>query len=421
METTEGKTDPGAAVIDAFTCNWSAELNYIFPPFSLIGRTLKKLKKDKGQADFVVPYWLTQLWFALILQMLTQRPLLLPKNKNLLSLLFAPNKAHPLAKNLILMACHLSGNTLETKNIQQERPSWRPATKKQYSTYFIRWQEFTRKCTIDPLLPSVNQVLDFLAELFDSGLQYSAVNTARSALSTILTVDNVPIGCHPLLKCFMKGEYEQRPTLPRYGRTWDIPVVFELLKSWSPLDSLSLERLTLKLAVLLALTTGTEMSLSVTQSVLCNRDILFLKNRVELQVKKLLKHSKPGVKMPKFVIPKSSDVNNCVVHVLYVYMEKNKAVNKDTNLFISFVKPHKNVGRSTIGRWIKSVMALAGIDVSVFSVHSTRADSVSKAQSKDLPLDITLGTAGWTNAKTFHKFYFRPSDSVPSFSTTVVN
>ena len=37
-------------------------------------------------------------------------------------------------------------------------------------------------------------------------------------------------------------------------------------------------------------------------------------------------------------------------------MEKTKPLrsNKDTNLFISFVKPHKNVGRSTIGRWIKS-------------------------------------------------------------------
>ena len=263
-------------------------------------------------------------------------------------------------------------------------------------------------------------MLDFLAELFESGLQYSAVNTARSALSTFLTVDNVPIGCHPLLKRFMKGVYEERPTLPRYGRTWDVSVVLELLKSWSPLDILSLKRLTLKLAMLLALTTAQRCQ---TLSVLCIRDILFLENRVEIQVKKLLKHSRPGVKMPKFVIPKSSDVSNCVVHALSVYMQKTKPLrsNKDTNLFISFVKPHKNVGRSTIGRWIKSVMALAGIDVSVFSAHSTRAASVSKAQSKDLPLDIILDTAGWSNAKTFHKFYFRSSDPVPSFATTVVH
>ena len=97
-------------------------------------------------------------------------------------------------------------------------------------------------------------------------------------------------------------------------------------------------------------------------------------------------------------------------------MQKTKPLrsNKDTNLFISFVKPHKNVGRS-------SVMALAGIDVSVFSAHRTRAASVSKAHSKDLPLDIILDTAGWSNAKTFHKFYFRSSDSVPSFATTVVH
>ena len=215
---------------------------------------------------------------------------------------------------------HLRNPKLSTRVDNIIFSSWRPATKKQYSTYFKRWQEFTRKWTIDPLRPSVNQVLDFLAELFESGLQYSTVNTARSALSTFLTVDNVQIGCHPLLKRFMKGVYEERPTLPRYGRTWDVSIVLELLKR-SPLDNLSLKRLTLKLAMLLALTTAQRCQ---TLSVLCIRDILFLENRVEIQVKKLLKHSRPGIKMPKFVIPKSSDVNN-LLFMSYLFIWKKQS------------------------------------------------------------------------------------------------
>ena len=114
------RPDPGATFINAFTCDWALEYNYIFPPFSLIGRVLKKLKEDQGQAILVIPYWPTQHWLPMMLQMLAHSPILLPKKKTLLSLPFAPNKVHPLSKNLMLMACRLSGIPSEVKNFQQK-------------------------------------------------------------------------------------------------------------------------------------------------------------------------------------------------------------------------------------------------------------------------------------------------------------
>ena len=63
----------------------------------------------------------------------------------------------------------------------------------------------------------MTQGINFLAELVDSGMGYSAVNTARSALSTILVVhESLTFGMHPLVKRFLKGVYEQKPSLPRY-------------------------------------------------------------------------------------------------------------------------------------------------------------------------------------------------------------
>jgi len=44
----------------------------------------------------------------------------------------------------------------------------------------------------------------------------------------------------------------------------------------------------------------------------------------------------------------------------------------------------------------------------LFTSHSTRAASVSKAKQKDVPLDEILSQAGWSTADTFRKFYDRP-------------
>ena len=52
------------------------------------------------------------------------------------------------------------------------------------------------------------------------------------------------------------------------------------------------------------------------------------------------------------------------------YITRTKPLRKDeTQLLISFVKPHKAVSKDTIGRWTESVLANAGIDTSQFGAH----------------------------------------------------
>jgi hypothetical protein len=58
--------------------------------------------------------------------------------------------------------------------------SWRSGTRKQYSTYMQQWME------TDYLHPTVKVVLEFLTNLYEKGLSYSTVNTARSALSSLV-------------------------------------------------------------------------------------------------------------------------------------------------------------------------------------------------------------------------------------------
>ena len=60
---------------------------------------------------------------------------------------------------------------------------------------------------------------------------------------------------------------------------------------------------------------------------------------------------------------------------------------------------------STISRWIKTVMAEAGIDCTKYKAHSVRAALVSRAASKSVPIEEILKTAGWASARVFSEFY----------------
>ena len=101
--------------------------------------------------------------------------------------------------------------------------SWRPGTKKQYEVYIKKWQTYCQEHSIDMGTTTATDVLNFLAKLAESGLGYSAVNTARGALTALLTLSKRnTIGNHPLIVRFMKGLFETNPPKPRYTSTWDV-------------------------------------------------------------------------------------------------------------------------------------------------------------------------------------------------------
>ena len=82
--------------------------------------------------------------------------------------------------------------------------------------------------------------------------------------------------------------------------------------------------------------------------------------------------------------------------------------NGEKHLFLSFKKPHHRVSKDTIGRWLKLIMSAAGVDTNRFKPHSTRAAAVSKAGKGDVPITEIMTKAGWTNERTFQKYYNKP-------------
>ena len=108
--------------------------------------------------------------------------------------------------------------------------SWRASTHRQYKTYIQKWVNFCNSEQTSLFSPSVNDVLTFLSKLFhESKLGYSAMNTARSAISSIATISDMPAGKHPLVRRFLKGVFNKKPTLPCYNVTWDVQIVLDYL------------------------------------------------------------------------------------------------------------------------------------------------------------------------------------------------
>ena len=107
----------------------------------------------------------------------------------------------------------------------------------------------------DPTTGPIEDIANFLAELFKDGYKYRSLNSYRSAISALHSkVDGHPIGQHPLITRMLIGVYNERPPLPRYSSFWDVGAVLKYLQSWGKNDQLSLRQLTLKSAMLMALT-----------------------------------------------------------------------------------------------------------------------------------------------------------------------
>ena len=96
----------------------------------------------------------------------------------------------------------------------------------------------------------------------------------------------------------------------------------------------------------------------------------------------------------------------CVYTVYTEYMVRTKTLRTNhSKLLLSYVKPYLPVTRDTISRWIKTVLARAKIKTSIYKAHSVIPASVSKAQENLMPVSKILSKAGWSNSKTFARFY----------------
>ena len=119
---------------------------------------------------------------------------------------------------------------------------------------FTKWSGWCAQRNRDPITGPVEDVINFLAQLFREGYLYQSFNSYRSAISAIHSkVDGQPVRQHPLVTRMLQGVYNETPLLPRYLTFWDVGVFLRYLRGLGENGTLSIRLLTLKSVMLLAL------------------------------------------------------------------------------------------------------------------------------------------------------------------------
>lgn len=279
-----------------------------------------------------------------------------------------------------------------------------PNTMKQYDVYWKKWFSFCNQLNINLYVASSTTILNFFTFMYNHGCQYGSLNSCRAALSLILgsIVTN-----DVMLSRFLKGVFRLRPPLPKYETIWDSNCVLNFLEKWHPHDDLLLEKLTRKCITLLALVTTHRVQ---TLSKINIKNIEIFPSQITIKIPDLIKTSRIGNKQPVLLLPFFNEKPAiCPAKTLISYLNKTASLRKSDMLFISYKKPHAAVSIQTLSRWIKLTLRDSGIDVSIFSAHSTRHASTSQAYKQGVNIDLIRKTAGWSGiSNTFSKFYHKP-------------
>ena len=132
--------------------------------------------------------------------------------------------------------------------------------------------------------------------------------------------------------------------------SWNVKVVLRFLETLDN-NRLTLRLLAVKLAILIALTTGQRCQ---TLKLMNLKNIEINKNYVKIRIGDLLRQSKPQKHLNEFYI-EAFDQNEaiCVVKVLNKYIEVTQNIRTDSSLFINTQKPHSAAPKSMIAAWIK--------------------------------------------------------------------
>ena len=216
----------------------------------------------------------------------------------------------------------------------------------------------------------------------------------------------------------MKGVFHDRPPLPKYTSTWNVQIILDYLLSMGDNSKLSLSQLSGKTVMLLALTRPSRSAdlsqLNIQRRQFNPEGVVFVPDNLPKQARK-------GKPIKSFFFPVFPDNNSlCPVSTLRAYEERTSPLRMgETKLFLAIIKPHKAVSSSTIARWLKKLLEVAGIDTSVFSAHSTTGASSFKASNLGVTTNEILESADWSSESVFQKFYYKPTHN-PTFGRAVL-
>ena len=181
----------------------------------------------------------------------------------------------------------------------------------------------------------------------------------------------------------MKGIFKLKPSLSKYTGIYDADLVIRYLMTINN-DTAKLKEFSQKLLMLLLLITSQRSQSMASIDIRTIHECETL-GVIDIFIPDVLKTTKPGRHLlPMRLQIYTPDPNICPVATLKLYLAKTKSIRTDNQLFVSYIQPHRGVKSTTLSRWAKETLKAAGVDITTFSAHSTRAASTSKMMAMNI-------------------------------------
>ena len=134
------RPDPEAEGVDAFNHDWSQTRGFANPPWYLIPRCLAQLKRQKARIVLITPLWNTQPWYPILLELLAQMATPADRSCEMPNSTGVCNESKDTRPNCMT---HLR-ESFASRGLSSEAAgillsSWRPKTKSNYNSLFVRW------------------------------------------------------------------------------------------------------------------------------------------------------------------------------------------------------------------------------------------------------------------------------------------
>ncbi len=299
-----------------------------------------------------------------------------------------------------------------------------PSTRQTYALKLSLFVNWCSSCREDPRRCTIGVVLSFLQERLERRLSPSTMKVYVAAIAAHHdAMDGRSLGKHDLIVRFLKGARSMNPPRPPLVPSWDLSIVLAGLQRgpFEPLDSVELKFLSLKTALLTALTSikwvGDLQAFSVSEECLVFGPVY---SHVVLR-------PRPGY-VPKVPTTPFRQVVNLQalpseeadpalamlrpVRALRIYVDRTQSIRSSEQLFVCHGGQQKGkaVSKQRLTHCRVEAVALAyqspgepcplGV-----RAHSTRSVASSHALAHGASLADICRAAGWATPNTFARFY----------------